>query len=52
MTTHPVGPQPAASSPNLFPDRSTCNHAHLMAGVRAGLIALVLLTILAVIVLL
>ncbi|MGH3562382.1 MAG: hypothetical protein ACRDTN_11435 [Mycobacterium sp.] len=51
MTTHPIGPQSAASSSRWYPGSSTCNRAYLLAGVRAGLIALLLLTILAAIVL-
>jgi hypothetical protein len=52
MTTHPIGQQPAAPSPNWSPGSSTCNRTYLLAGVRATLIALALLTFLAVIVLL
>jgi hypothetical protein len=52
MTTHPIGQRPAAPPRNWFSGSSTCNRAYLLAGVRAGLIALALLTFLAVIVLL
>jgi hypothetical protein len=52
MATHPIGSQPAAPSRSWFAGTSTCNRSYLLAGVRAGLIALVLLTFLAVIVLL
>jgi hypothetical protein len=51
MATQPIGPQSAASSSHWYSGSSTCNRAYLLAGLRAGLIALVLLTILAVIVL-
>ncbi|HZU49316.1 MAG TPA: hypothetical protein VFA16_18995 [Mycobacterium sp.] len=50
MTTQPLGPR-SASSPQWYPGSSTCSRSYLLAGVRAGLIALVLLAILAVIVL-
>jgi hypothetical protein len=50
MTTQPIGPQPAASSSNWYTNSATCNRSYLLAGLRAGLIALVLLAILAVIV--
>jgi hypothetical protein len=52
MTAHPIGPQSAAPSPDWYRGSSTCNRSYLLAGVRAGLIALVLLTFLAVLVLL
>jgi hypothetical protein len=50
MTTQPIGPQSAGSSPHLYPSSPMCNRSYLLAGLRAGLIALVLLAILAVIV--
>ncbi|HET9874187.1 MAG TPA: hypothetical protein VFQ37_00270 [Mycobacterium sp.] len=46
MATQPLGHQSAASSPHWYAGSSTCNRAYLLAGVRAGLIALALLTIL------
>lgn len=61
MTTHPIGSQSAASRSQWYagypgspvypgypgyPGSPTCNRAYLLAGVRAGLIALVLLTVL------
>lgn len=46
MTTHPIGRRPAAMSPPWYAGSSTCNRAYLLAAVRAGLIALVLLTFL------
>jgi hypothetical protein len=50
MTTQPIGPQPASSSSRWYTDSPTCNRSYLLAGLRAGLIALVLLAVLAVIV--
>jgi hypothetical protein len=53
MTTHPIGPQSAASPSQSYPGSpSTCNRAYLLAGLRASLIVLALLVFLAVIVLL
>jgi hypothetical protein len=51
MTTQPFGPRSAASAPQWYPGSPTCNRSYVVAGVRAGLIALVLLAVLAVIVL-
>lgn len=51
MTTQPVGPRSAASSPQWFSGSPTCNRSYVVAGVRAGLIALALLAVLAFIVL-
>ncbi|BCO33637.1 hypothetical protein [Mycobacterium heckeshornense] len=51
MTTQPVGPRSAASSPQWFSGSPTCNRSYVVAGVRAGLIALVLLAVLAFLVL-
>ncbi|HXS87437.1 MAG TPA: hypothetical protein VN741_17570 [Mycobacterium sp.] len=50
MTTQPFGPQSAASSSHWYATSSTCNRSYLLAGLRAGLIALVLLAVLAVII--
>lgn len=50
MTTRPIGPR-AASSSHWYPNSAACNRFYLLAGMRAGLIALVLLAALAVIVL-
>jgi len=50
MTTQPIGPQSASSSPHWYTTSATCNRSYLLAGLRAGLIALVLLAVLAVIV--
>lgn len=47
MATHPVGPGAAGPTPRWYPapypGSATCNRAYLLAAVRAGLIALVLL---------
>ncbi len=51
MTTQPIGPRSSASSSHWYAGSPACNRAHLLAAVRAGLIALILLAILAVIVL-
>lgn len=52
MTTQPsFGPQSAPSSPQWYVTSPTCNRSYLLAGVRAGLIALILLAVLALIVL-
>ncbi len=50
MTTQPIGPHSAGSSPQWYANSPTCNRSYLVAGLRAGLIALVLLAILAVII--
>ena len=50
MTTQPIGPQSAGSSSHWYTSSATCNRSYLLAGLRAGLIALVLLAVLAVIV--
>lgn len=50
MTTQPIGPGPTPSS-HRYANSPACNRAHLLAAVRAGLIALVLLAVLAFIVL-
>jgi hypothetical protein len=47
MTTQPIGPQSARTSSHWYPTSSMCNRSYLLAGLRAGLIALVLLAILA-----
>jgi hypothetical protein len=51
MTTQPVGPRSAASSSHWYSGSPACNRSYLLAGLRAGLIALVLLAILAAIIL-
>jgi hypothetical protein len=50
MTTQPIGPQSAASSSHWYTSSATCNRSYLLAGLRAGLIALVLLAVLAIII--
>jgi hypothetical protein len=50
MTTQPIGPSSASSSSHWYTTSATCNRSYLLAGLRAGLIALVLLAVLAVIV--
>ncbi|MGH3530438.1 MAG: hypothetical protein ACRDSX_00695 [Mycobacterium sp.] len=50
MTTQPIGPQTAGSPSQWYANSPTCNRSYLLAGLRAGLIALVLLAILAVII--
>jgi hypothetical protein len=50
MTTQPIGPQSARRSSNWYATSATCNRSYLLAGVRAGLIALVLLAVLALII--
>jgi hypothetical protein len=50
MTTQPIGPQSTGSSSHWYAPSATCNRSYLLAGLRAGLIALVLLAVLAVIV--
>jgi hypothetical protein len=52
MATHPIGPRSSASSSHWYAGPPACNRSYLLAGLRAGLIALVLLAILAAIVLL
>ncbi|WP_343601648.1 hypothetical protein [Mycobacterium sp.] len=51
MTAQPIGPQSAASPNQWYGDSPVFNHFNLVAGMRAGLIALVLLAALAVVVL-
>jgi hypothetical protein len=49
MTTQPFGPQSTASS-RWYTTSATCNRSYLLAGLRAGLIALILLAVLALII--
>jgi hypothetical protein len=51
MTTQPIGPQTAGTSSGWYTTSPACNRSYLLAGLRAGLIAMALLAILAVIVL-
>lgn len=50
MTTQPIGPQSAGPSSRWYTSSAMCNRSYLLAGLRAGLIALVLLAVLAVII--
>jgi hypothetical protein len=50
MTSQPIGPPSASSPSRWYTTSATCNRSYLLAGLRAGLIALVLLAVLAVIV--
>lgn len=52
MAIQPIRPKSAVSVSPWYPGSATCNRAYLLAAVRAGLIALVLMMFLAVIVLL
>ena len=40
MTTQPIGPQSAGSSSHWYASSPTCNRSYLLAGLRAGLIAM------------
>lgn len=51
VTTQPIGPRSAGRSPDWYPGVGACSRSYVLAGVRAALIALVLLAVLAVIVL-
>ncbi|MET0900110.1 MAG: hypothetical protein ABWY45_19545 [Mycobacterium sp.] len=51
MATQPVGPHTARQPKQWYAPSSTCNRSYLLAMLRASLIALVLLAILALIVL-
>lgn len=51
MATQPVGPRRNPSPSTWYTGSPTYSHSYLLDGVRAGLIALVLLVIFAVIVL-
>jgi hypothetical protein len=50
MTTRPIPTQSTRSSSRWYTTSATCNRSYLLAGLRAGLIALVLLAVLAFIV--
>jgi hypothetical protein len=52
MTTQPFRPQSAtsSSSSHWYRTSATCNRSYLLAGLRAGVIALILLAVLALIV--
>jgi hypothetical protein len=49
MTTQPFG-TPSTASSRWYTTSPTCNRSYLLAGLRAGLIALILLAVLALIV--
>jgi hypothetical protein len=51
MAIQPTGPRLAAALPQRYTSSSTCNRSYLLAGLRAVVIALVLLGVLALIVL-
>lgn len=51
MAAQPIGPSSAGGSAHWYARSSTCNRSYLLAAMRAGVIALVLLAILALIVL-
>lgn len=51
MGAHPLAAQPGPAGPAWPADPAACNRSYLLAGVRAGLVALVLLVILALIIL-
>jgi hypothetical protein len=47
MASHPIGPRSATQA---YPSSAACNRAYTLAAMRAGLIALVLLAILALVI--
>ncbi|MGH3636241.1 MAG: hypothetical protein ACRDTS_19565 [Mycobacterium sp.] len=51
MATQPIGPRSGASSSHWHAGSPACNRSYLLAAVRAGLIALVLLAVLALVIL-
>jgi hypothetical protein len=51
MAAQPIGQHPAGKTAHWYAPSSTCNRSYLLAAMRAGVIALVLLAILALIVL-
>ncbi len=50
MAAQPVGTHPAAPSSHWYTSSETCNRSNLLALLRAGIIALVLLGVLVLIV--
>jgi hypothetical protein len=50
MATQPLQPGPATPSRHWYASSPVCNRSYLLAGVRAGVIALALLAVLALIV--
>jgi hypothetical protein len=51
MAIQPAGPRPVAESAHWYASSSTCNRSFLLAGLRAVVIAILLLGVLALIVL-
>ncbi|CAN5239183.1 hypothetical protein BH11ACT7_BH11ACT7_09680 [soil metagenome] len=51
MAAQPIGTHTAGKPANWYASSSTCNRSYLLAAMRAGVIALILLAILALIVL-
>lgn len=51
MASHSFGTPPASQPSHWYASSSTCNRSYMLAAMRAGVIALVLLGILALIVL-
>lgn len=51
MAAQPLGSQSSAQPPHWYAPSSTCNRSYLLAAMRAGVIALVLLAILVLVVL-
>jgi len=51
MTTHPVGSHSTSNPAHWYTPSATCNRSYLLALLRAGVIAAVLLGVLALIVL-
>jgi hypothetical protein len=51
MAMQPTGPSAATPSAHWYASSSTCNRSYLLAGLRAVVIAMLLLGILAVVVL-
>ncbi len=51
MAAQPIGPHPAAQPSHWYTSSATCNRSYLMALLRGGIIAAVLLGVLALIVL-
>ena len=50
MASQSLGPGSASQSSNWYTPSATCNRAYMMAALRAGVIALILLGILALLV--
>jgi hypothetical protein len=51
MSAQPIGPHSAGQPPHWYSPSSTYNRSYLLAALRAGVIALILLAILVLIVL-